>query len=315
VRIDRRRTLAGIAATALAPAALAQEKKEPPAIPGPDPATRTPAFKAPAGSVDTHCHIFGPVSKYPYVANRPYTPPEAPLDMFRALHAKIGVERAVIVNATTHGTDHRVVIDAIAQSGGAYRGVVNIDESISDSELEALEKAGVRACRFVFLARLGGKPDFSRVKRAAERVKGLNWHVDLYFEPTLLEALAPELQALPVPYVIDHMGAIKAVDGLDQPAFKALLALQARDEKCWIKISGPERMSASGPPFADAVPFARKIVETAPDRVLWGTDWPHPNVPVMPNDGDLVDLVPQYAPDEQVRRKLLVDNPARLFRF
>ncbi len=162
---------------------------------------------------------------------------------------------------------------------------------------------------------MGGKPDFSRVKRAAERVKGLNWHVDLYFEPTLLEALAPELQALPVPYVIDHMGAIKAVDGLDQPAFKALLALQARDEKCWIKISGPERMSASGPPFADAVPFARKIVETAPDRVLWGTDWPHPNVPVMPNDGDLVDLVPQYAPDEQVRRKLLVDNPARLFRF
>ena len=315
MRITRRETLAALAAVPFAGAACAQEKKEPPAIPGPDPNTRTPVFKPPAGSIDTHCHIFGPQSKYPYVANRPYTPPEAPLEMFRALHARIGVERAVIVNPTTHGTDHRVVVDAIAQSGGKYRAIVNIDDATTDKELEALEAAGVRGCRFVFLARLGGKPDFSRVKRAADRVKGLNWHVDLYFEPALLDALTPEMRTLPTPYVIDHMGGVKAAEGLDQPAFKALVALARSDEKCWIKITGPERMSAKGAPFADAVPFAQKLIEAAPDRVIWGTDWPHPNVPVMPNDGDLVDLIPQYAPDETQRRKLLIDNPLRLFRF
>jgi 2-pyrone-4,6-dicarboxylate lactonase len=315
VRVDRRQILTALAASPFAGAAFAQEKKEPPAIPGPDPDTKTPAFKAPAGAVDTHCHIFGPQSKYPYVANRPYTPPEAPLEVFRALHQKIGIERAVIVNATTHGTDHRVVVDAIAQSGGKYRGIVNIDDTISDKELEALEAAGIRGCRFVFLARLGGKPDFSRVKRAADRVRNLNWHIDLYPEAVMLEALAPEMRALPTPYVIDHMGGIKAAQGLDQPAFKALLALAKEDEKCWIKITGPERMSATGAPFLDTVPFAQKLIEAAPDRVIWGTDWPHPNVPVMPNDGDLVDLIPRFAPDETQRRKLLVDNPARLFRF
>ena len=317
--ITRREALAAVAMTPVA-AAFAEEtkqeaKKEPPMIPGPDPNTKAPAFKAPPGAVDTHCHIFGPVSKYPYVAERPYTPPEAPLDMFRALHAKIGVERAVIVNATTHGKDHRVVVDAIAASGGKYRAIVNIDESITDKELAALEAAGVRGCRFVFLARLGGKPDFSRVARAAERVKALGWHVDLYFEPALLDALSPEMEKLPTPYVIDHMGGIRASEGLGQPAFKSLLALARRDEKCWIKITGPERMSATGAPFADAVPFARALIEAAPDRVIWGTDWPHPNVPTMPNDGDLVDLIPQYAPDPVQQRKLLVDNPARLFRF
>ena len=315
MRLTRRETIAALASAPLIGHARAQEKKEPPMIPGPDPNTKTPSFKAPAGSIDTHCHIFGPQSKYPYVAARPYTPPEAPYEMFSALHAKIGVERAVIVNPTTHGTDHRVVVDAIARSGGRYRAIVNITDATTDKELEALEAAGVRGCRFVFLARLGGKPDFSRVTRAAQRVKGLNWHVDVYFEPALLDAFTPELEALPVPYVIDHMGAIKAAGGLDQPAFKALLALAKRDDKCWIKITGPERMSAAAAPFMDAVPFAQKLIEAAPDRVIWGTDWPHPNVPVMPNDGDLVDLIPKYAPDEKQRHKLLVDNPARLFRF
>ena len=315
MRLTRRETLGAAAAALLAAPALAQEKKEPPMIPGPDPNVKTPAFKAPPGAIDTHSHIFGPEGKYPYVPTRPYTPPEAPLEAFRALHEKIGIERAVIVNATTHGSDHRVVVDAIAASGGKYRGVVNLADTTTDEEISALDAAGIRACRFVFLARLGGKPDFSRVRKMAERVKAVGWHVDLYFEPALLEALTPELETLPTPYVIDHMGAIKAANGLDQPAFKALLALLKRDEKCWLKISGPERMSAKGAPFADAVPFARAIIETAPDRVIWGSDWPHPNVPVMPNDGDLVDLIPQYAPDAMQQRKLLVENPARLFRF
>jgi predicted TIM-barrel fold metal-dependent hydrolase len=151
--------------------------------------------------------------------------------------------------------------------------------------------------------------------RIVQRIAPLGWHVDLYIEAKALDAFVPRLKALPVPYVLDHMGVVNAADGLDQPPFKALLALQASDPKCWVKITGPERLTATGAPFADAVPFARALVDNAPDRVIWGTDWPHPNVKYMPNDGLLVDLIPQYAPDEAVRRKLLVTNPEKLFRF
>lgn len=284
-------------------------------IAGPDPNTKTPAFKAPPGSIDCQAHIFGPAAKFPYQADRGYTPPDSPLAAFRALHEKMGIERAVIVNSTIYGKDNAVVLDALAQSGGKYKAVVNIDDATTDKEIEAMEAAGIRGCRFAFLARLGGTPDFSRVKRAADRIKAVNWSVDLYLEPQMIEALSPQMEALPVPYVIDHMGAVKAAQGIDQPAFKALLALARRDQKCWIKIMGPERMSATGAPFADTIPFARALIEAAPDRVIWGSDWPHPNVPVMPNDGDLVDLIPQFAPDETQRRKLLVDNPVRLHRF
>jgi predicted TIM-barrel fold metal-dependent hydrolase len=285
-----------------------------PMIAGPDPDTHIVKFKAPRGSVDTHTHIFGPNARYPYAANRSYTPPDAPLEMFAALHAKIGIDRAVIVNATVHGTDNRPVTDAIAVSGGRYKGIANIVDTISDKELEALDKGGIRGCRFTFLARLGGMPDMTKFNRIVDKIKGLGWHVDLYLESTMMVDFAPILRQLPVSYVIDHMGAIKAAQGLDQPAMLALLDLQ-RDEKCWVKISGPERMSASGPPFHDAVPFAQMLIAGAPDRVIWGSDWPHPNVKIMPNDGDLVDLIPLYAPDEKIRHKLLVDNPVRLFGF
>ena len=151
--------------------------------------------------------------------------------------------------------------------------------------------------------------------RIVTRIAPLGWHVDLYLQAEWLDEFAPRLEALPVPYVIDHMGVVDASAGLDQPAFRKLLSLVERDEKCWVKITGPERISRAGPPFHDAVPFARALVETVPRRVLWGTDWPHPNVPHMPNDGDLMDLVPLYASDDEHRRLLLVDNPARLFRF
>lgn len=286
-----------------------------PDIPGPDPAPRAPVYMAPPRSCDTHCHIFGPVDRYPYAATRPYTPPEAPLAAFRALHARIGIERAVIVNATPYGRDNRVMIDAIADSGGRYRGIGNVDERMTDRELEALAAGGLDGCRFTFLSRLGGRPDMGAFDRIVSRIAPLGWHVDLYLEARSLDELGPRLQALPVPYVIDHMGVVDASAGLDQPAFKALLSLVTRDPKCWVKITGPERISKTGPPFHDAVPFAQALIEAAPDRVLWGTDWPHPNVPFMPNDGDLMDLVPRYAPSETARRRLLVDNPARLFKF
>jgi len=279
------------------------------------PRIMAPAFKAPPLTCDAHCHIFGPVDRYPYAATRPYTPPEAPLPAFRALHEGIGVERAVIVNATPYGRDNTIILDAIAQSGGRYRGIANVDDRMTPGELELLASGGIDGCRFTFLSRLGGRPDMSAFDRIVTRIAALGWHVDLYLEAAQLDDMAPRLEALPVPYVIDHMGVIDASAGLQQPAFQKLLSLVRRDEKCWVKITGPERISRSGPPFHDAVAYARTLIETAPDRVLWGTDWPHPNVPYMPNDGDLIDLVPLYTPDEQHRRLLLVDNPARLFRF
>ena len=286
-----------------------------PAIPGPDPDTKTPSFKVPPGTVDTHTHIFGPAAQYPFSEKRPYSPPDAGLAMFRALHAKIGVDRAVIVNATVHGFDNRVVTDAIAQSEGRYLGIANINDKMSDAELMALDKAGIRGCRFAFLKRLGGVGDINVFRKLVDRVAAIGWHVDIYLEAGSIREFTPILRALPVTYVIDHMGTIAAAKGLDDPEFKALLELQKSDEKCWVKITGPERASATGAPFHDAVPFAKSLIDNAPDRVIWGTDWPHPNVKFMPNDGDLVDLIPLYAPDAAVRQKLLVTNPERLFKW
>lgn len=280
-----------------------------------DPAPKPPTYRAPALACDTHCHVFGPTDRFPYAAMRPYTPPDAPLSALRALHAGIGVERAVVVNATPYACDNSVVLDAISESGGRYRGIGNVDERMSRRDLETLAAGGLDGCRFTFLSRLGGRPDMAAFGRIAARVAPLGWHLDLYLEAAALDELAPRLQALPVPYVIDHMGVIDASAGVEQPGFQRLLALVSGDDKCWVKITGPERISRTGPPFHDAVPYARRLIEAAPDRVLWGTDWPHPNVPFMPNDGDLLDLVPLYAPDEQTRYRLLVANPARLFRF
>jgi 2-pyrone-4,6-dicarboxylate lactonase len=286
-----------------------------PTIPGPDPNTRTPQFRLPADACDAHCHIFGPGARYPYAPDRSYTPPDAPLEAFRALHTKLGVTRAVIVNASCHGLDNRPALDAIAQSEGRYRGVANIDDTITAKDLEALDKWGMRGCRFNFVRHLGGVPDMGVFERVVAMIAPLRWHVDLHFDAIDLPQYAEMLTRLPVLYTIDHMGRVKASDGFEQASFRILLDLMQRDDKCWVKVCGCERVSSSGPPFHDAVPFAAKIVETAPDRVIWGTDWPHPNVKVMPNDGDLVDLLPLIAPNEELQRKLLVENPARLFGF
>ncbi len=318
--MDRRRfltasTAAMVSASASAARAQVTPTEKAPLILGPDPNTHEPRFKAPAGSIDTHTHVFGPVSKYPYAAERTYTPPEAPLEMFKALHAKIGVERAVLVNATVHGRDNRPVIDAIAASNGAYKGIGTIDEKFTDRELEDLARGGLMGCRFIFIARLGGMPDLGEFDRLMDRIKGLGWVVDFYVDAKALELMAPRLAKLPMPYILDHMGALGVADGIDHPNFQKLIALLKSDEKCWIKLSGPERASAAGAPYDDVVPFAKKFIETAPDRLLWGSDWPHPNLKVMPNDGDLIDLVPRFAPEEATRRKLLVENPERLFKF
>lgn len=284
-------------------------------IAAPDPDTRTPRFQAPPGSCDTHCHIFGPAARYPYSPKRSYTPPDAGLEAFRALHEKIGIDRAVIVNASLYGNDNRVVVDAIAASQGRYRGIANVDDSVSDDELRALDRGGIRGCRFNFVKHLGGFPDMAVFDRTMHRIAKLGWHVDLHFDAIDLPQFGPLLDRLPVPYLIDHMGRVEAKRGLAQEPFRILVDLLRRDQKCHVKISGAERVSSIGAPFHDAAPFAARLIETAPDRVLWGTDWPHPNVKTMPNDGDLVDLIPLYSADASLQRQLLVDNPMRLYHF
>lgn len=284
-------------------------------IAGPDPNTKTPKFKLPPLTCDSHCHIFGPGDKYPYAPGRAYTPPDAPLEMLQALHRKLGVERAVIVNASVHGMDHRVALDAIAVSGGHYRAVCNIDETITEKELRDLHQGGFRGCRFNFVRHLGGVPDMKVFDRVLAQIAPLNWHVDLHFDAIDIPQYTSMLKRLPIQYTIDHMGRIKAAEGLDQKPFQALIDIMKSDEKCWVKVCGCERVSAEGTPFLDVVPFARRIVETAPDRVIWGTDWPHPNVKQMPNDGDLVDFVPLFLPEPELQRRILVENPARLFEF
>ena len=284
-----------------------------PTVPGPDPDTRTPKFKLPELACDAHTHIFGPGDKYPYVGS--YIPPDAPLADFQKLHKILGIGRAVIVNASVHGTDNSVALDAIKVSGGRYRAVANIDGTITEQGLQELHDGGFRGCRFNFVKHLGGTPDMKVFHRIIDMIAPLNWHVDLHFDAIDLPDYAELLAKLPVRYTIDHMGRVKAADGIDQLPFRTLLDLMQRDEKCWVKVSGCERVTSIGPPFTDAVPFAKKICDTAPDRVIWGTDWPHPNVKAMPNDGDLIDLIPLFAPDPAVQHKILVDNPARLFEF
>lgn len=279
-----------------------------------DPDPETPAFALPRNACDSHCHIFGPHALYPYAEGRSYTPHDAPLAEFRKLQRILGIDRAVIVNATCHGRDNRVVTDAIAQSDGAWLGIANVDETFTDTELETLNAQGIRGCRFNFVRRLGNVPDVSVFGRLVERIKPLGWHVDLYFEAADIPEFVPMLRALPVTYVIDHMGGVRAGPTHDAGSFAALLELLRTDETCWIKVTGPERISATGPPYHDVIPFAQKLIATAPDRTLWGTDWPHPNVRQMPKDEHLVDILPHYA-DADTLHRMLVTNPARLFGF
>jgi 2-pyrone-4,6-dicarboxylate lactonase len=281
----------------------------------PDADTRTPKYKAPPGACDAHCHIFGPGDTYPYAPDRSYTPPDAPLEAFKALQKTLGLERAVLVNASCHGTDNTVILDAIAQSGGKYRGVANVDESITDAELERLHAGGIRGIRFNFVQHLGGTPDLDEFDRLVHRVVPLGWHVVLHFDAKDLLEFDSLLRRLPVPFIIDHMGRVPTKDGLEQEPFRILLNA-LRLDNAWVKICGAERISSAGPPFTDAVPFAQAILKVAPERTLWGTDWPHPNIKKhMPNDGDLVDLIPLFMPDEALQRMVLVDNPQRLYGF
>jgi predicted TIM-barrel fold metal-dependent hydrolase len=277
--------------------------------------TRQPDFIAPAGACDAHCHVFGPGDVFPYAPTRKYTPPDAPKEALKALHDILGIERAVIVQASCHGIDNSAMLDAIACSEGRYRGVCNASDTFTAEHFAELHDGGIRGVRFNFVKHLGGAPDLDRLRKIVQKVAHLPWHVELHFDAKDLIEYETVLDEIPLPVVIDHMARAPVAAGIDQAPFQALLEKLASSDRFWVKISGCERISLAGPPFVDAVPFARACVSAAPDRVIWGTDWPHPNVKIMPNDADLVDLIPLIAPDSALQKKILVDNPARLFGF
>lgn len=273
-----------------------------------------PTYVPPAGAVDAHCHVFGPMAQFPFSAKAKYLPEDAGPDMLFALRDHLGFERNVIVQASCHGTDNAATLDAIARSNGKARGVAVVDPAITMEELKALHDGGIRGVRFNFLKRLVDDAPKDRFIEVAKRIQALDWHVVIYFEADILEEMLPFLDAIPTPIVIDHMGRpsmSQGADGAEISTFKALL--DSRDD-IWTKVTCPDRLSAQADPWDDFVEVVRPVVERYPDRVLWGTDWPHPNMQdKIPDDGHLVDVIPRIAVTAELQRKLLVDNPMRLY--
>ena len=277
---------------------------------------KRPDFALPAGSVDAHCHVFGPGADFPYAPERKYTPCDAGKDQLFALRDHLGFARNVVVQATCHGADNRAMVDALVHSNGKARGVATVRPDIREAELTAMHDAGVRGVRFNFVKRLvDPKPD-EYYRGIIDKIAALGWHIVVYFEAADLEERWDFFTSIPTTVVVDHMGRPDVTKLVDGPEFETFLSFMERDN-IWTKVTCPERLSKMPPPeYADFVPFARHVVERFPDRVLWGTDWPHPNLNMvghMPDDGALVDLIPAIAPTTELQRKLLVDNPMRLY--
>ncbi|MGR6330047.1 amidohydrolase family protein [Sphingomonas sp. XXL09] len=280
-----------------------------------DPAPSKPRFVPPPGAVDAHCHVFGPGAVFPYAPERKYTPCDAGKEQLFALRDHLGFARNVIVQATCHGADNRALVDALRNADGRARGVATVRETVDDAELAELDAAGVRGVRFNFVRRLADpKPD-AYYRAIIDRIAPLGWHVVLYFEAADLEERWDFFTSLPTTVVVDHMGRPDVTQPVDGPAFARFLRLMEEHPNVVSKVTCPERLSKIGPPtYADVVPFVRTLVERFPDRVLWGTDWPHPNMTShVPDDGTLVDMVPLIAPTPALQQRLLVDNPSRLY--
>ena len=281
-----------------------------------DPVTKTPRFKPPPGACDCHVHIFGPADRFPFRSDRLQRAYEAPKNALETMHRKIGMDRCVIVHGFTHGTDLSVTLDAMETGGGRYRAIALVDDEITDQRLEELNAAGVRGVRYS--AVLGGEPlKTEAIQRMCERIATFGWHLDLHLKGNDIVTYDDFIKRLPVPIVFDHMAEIDpASGGIDQEPFQLLLS-HLKDGNGWTKIARIEKLSNQRYPFDDATALAAALISAAPDRVIWGSDWPHPQIGVQgpTNDSDLVDLIPTYAPDPAVQRKILVDNPARLYGF
>jgi len=274
-----------------------------------------PKFKLPAGAVDSHCHVFGPGAEFPYAPERKYTPCDASKQQLYALRDHLGFARNVVVGASCHGADNRATVDALLKSNGKARGVATVKRSVTDEELRAMNEAGVRGVRFNFVKHLGAPPSLADFQRVTDVIAPFGWHAVAHLSADDLETALPYLKPLEIPFVIDHLARINAAAGLDQAPFQKLLELTT-NPLAWVKISGIDRASTAGTPFHDVVPFAQKLVAAAPDRILWGTDWPHPNIKYpVPGDQGLVDLLSVAVPDAKARARILVDNPAQLYGF
>ena len=279
-----------------------------------DPAPSKPAFQPPKGAVDAHCHVFGPAAKFPFSPKRKYTPCDASKEQLFALRDHLGFSRNVIVQASCHGPNNDAMVDALETAGDLARGVAVVSPDITDAALHHLDQAGVRAVRFNFVKRLVDDTPKEVFMEIARRIAKLGWHIVVYFEAPDLAELTPFLSQLPTTVVIDHMGRPDVTKGVDHPDFQAFIALLDTHSNIWTKVSCPERLSATGPDYADVVAFSRLLVERFPDRVLWGTDWPHPNMKShMPDDGQLVDMIARIAPSRHQQQALLVENPMRLY--
>ena len=281
-----------------------------------------PTFKLPPGAVDAHCHVFGPGDVFPYAPERKYTPCDASKEQLFALRDHLGFDKNVIVQATCHGSDNRALVDALKASNNRARGVATVKRNVTDAELQDMHAAGVRGTRFNFVKRLADFTPRDVLLEIANRIAPLGWHVVVYFEAVDLPELYEFFTALPTTVVVDHMGRPDVTKPVDGPEFKLFVKMMREHPNIWSKVSCPERLSVSGPKalngeqhaYQDVVPFAKRLVETFPDRVLWGTDWPHPNLKDhMPDDGLLVDFIPQIATTTELQQKLLVDNPTRLY--
>ena len=281
-----------------------------------------PRFVLPAGAVDAHCHVFGPGAQFPYAPERKYTPCDASKEQLFALRDHLGFAKNVIVQATCHGSDNRALVDALQASDGKARGVATVNQNVTDAELQAMHAAGVRGTRFNFVKRLADFTPRDVLFDIASRIAPLGWHVVVYFEAQDLPELYDFFTALPTTVVVDHMGRPDVTKPVDGPEFAIFVKMMREHQNIWSKVSCPERLSATGPAalngeqhaYQDVVPFAKYLVEQFPDRVLWGTDWPHPNLKDhMPDDGLLVDYIPQIATTAELQQKLLVDNPNRLY--
>jgi 2-pyrone-4,6-dicarboxylate lactonase len=279
----------------------------------PDPSR--PMFRLPAGAVDAHCHVFGPADVFPYAAARKYTPADAPKEKLWALRAHLGFSRSVIVQATCHGTDNAAMLDAIAASGGTARGIATVRRDVSDAELQRLHAAGVRGLRFNFIKRLVDVLPSDELMELASRIAPMGWHVIIYCEGRELKSLSEFIARLPVTVAFDHMARPDVTLGVEGEDFQFFLRMLEEHQNFWCKVSCPERLSAEGPPdYADVMPFARTIVERFPERVMTGSDWPHPNMTThSPDDGKLVDFISKIAVTEALQNSLLIENPMRLY--
>lgn len=273
-------------------------------------------FPLPPGACNAHCHVFGPGARFPYAPDATFLPKEdAPKEALYALNDGLGLERCVVVQSACHGFDNRATEDAVASRPSSYRGIALLPTDAEKAELKRLDAVGFRGVRFNFMGHLGRHEPIDEVLSLAARFAPLGWHLQIHGDPALLTDLAPALRRCATPVVIDHIGRIDSALGMNQPNFQALLRLMA-DERFWVKVSGMDRITRLGPPYADAQPFARMLVAEFGDRVVWGNDWPHPNhAGPIPDEQQLVDLIAEIAPTEAARHALLVRNPDRLYQF